>query len=339
MAFMIIKFIFITLLSFASLFVCPIALAQMPSPQALLTQLGISQNDITRLNAGEVVLFNVANGGETELTAGVIIYLNATPAQIIALIKKDGLASLDPLALSGGGIPLNTHSDTLNGFGFKPGTPEENDFLTATPGEQFNFSTEEYQLINSQNASQTSNTSEMYRQLLWKRLQSYRQLGVKGIAPYDRGNNILVNPSKDLAVAAEAHDLVSDYYPDIFKAWRDYPNYKLPNGVEESYTWSNRLVQGRPSAMLTHRFILSDKHGELMLGRQFYSEHSFNVNQLTITCLPYMKGALLFYTNRNFTDQVGGFGSGIKRLIGNNLAQEQVVTLLLSLQQHLKEHR
>ena len=338
MAFMIIKFIFINLLSLASLLVCPNALAQMPTPQALLTQLDISQNDITRLNAGEVVLFNVANGGETELTAGVIIYLSASPAQIIALIKKDGLASLDPLALSGGEIPLNTHSDNLNGFGFKPGTPVENDFLSAAPGDKFNFSTEEYQLINSQNTSQTPNASTIYRQLLWKRLQSYRQSGVKGIAPYDRGNNRLVNPSKDLTVAAEAHDLASDYFPEVFKAWQNYPHHKIPNGVEESYTWSNRLVQGRPSAILTHRFILSDKQGELMLGRQFYSQHSFNVNQLTITCLPYMNGALLFYTNRNFTDQVGGFGSGIKRLIGNNLAQEQVVTLLVSLQQHLKNH-
>jgi hypothetical protein len=336
---MIIKFIFITLLYLASLLVCPIALAQMPTPQALLTELDINQRDITRLNAGEVVLFNVPNNSDTELTAGIIIYLSATPAHIIALIKKDGLASLDPLALSGGGIPLNTDSVSPNDFSFKPEKQKANDFLNATPGDKFNFSTEEYQLINSKNILQTPNASEMYRQLLWKRLQSYRQLGVKGIAPYDRGNNILVNPSKDLTIAAEAHDLASDYYPDIFKAWRDYPNYKLPNGVEESYTWSNRLVQGQPSAMLTHRFILSDKHGELMLGRQFYSEHSFNVNQLTITCLPYMQGALLFYTNRNFTDQVGGFGSGIKRLIGNNLAQEQVVTLLLSLQQHLKEHR
>ncbi len=319
---------------------CPYVFAQMPTPQALFTQIGINQKDIQLINQGETVLFNVTSNIETELTAGVIIYVPATPIQVSALIKKDGLASLDPLAISGGVTPLNAFSlNTLNSFNFAQGSTEEHDFLNATPGEQFNFSPEEYQSIKAQASTQSLNASDIYRQLLWQRWQSYRHLGLKGIASYDRGNNRLINPGTDLTTAALAHDIASDYFPEVFKAWLNYPTANLPKGVEESYTWSNRLVQSRPSAILTHRFIISEPNGELILGRQFYSGHSFNVNQLTITCLPYRDGAILFYTNRNFTDQVIGFGSALKHLIGNNLAQNQVVDLLKTLQQNFKNHR
>ena len=313
-----------------------ITLAEMPSPLALLNQLSISQKDITRLNQGEVVLFDVDSSGETELTAGVIVYVLTTPAQISLLIKKDGLASLDPLTISWGLIPTQANSSILNNFSIASGNSEAKEFSNVTPGDQFNLSTQEFNLIRSNASKQTDKASEIYRQILWQRWQSYRKSGLKGIASYDRGNNTVIDPSADLKIASQAHDLASDYFPDIFNAWRNYPNISLPVGVEESYTWSYRFVQERPAAILTHRFIYGNSNGELIIARQFYAGHSFNANQLTIMCLPYKKGTLIFYTNRNFTDQVSGFGSSLKHLIGNNLAQKQVVDLLITLQKQFK---
>ncbi len=313
-----------------------ITLAEIPSPQALLNQLRISQKDINYLNQGEVVLFDVDNSGETELTAGVIIYVLTTPAQISLLIKKDGLASLDPLTISWGLIPTQANSSILNNFSIASGNSEAKEFLNVTPGNQFNLSTQEFNLIRSNASKQTDKASEIYRQILWQRWQSYRKSGLKGIAPYDRGNKTIINPSADLKIASQANDLGSDYFPDIFNAWRNYPNITLPVGVEESYTWSYRFVQDRPAAILTHRFIYGNSNGELIIARQFYAGHSFNANQLTIMCLPYKNGALIFYTNRNFTDQVSGFGSSLKHLIGDNIAQKQVVDLLITLQKQFK---
>ncbi len=313
-----------------------ISLAEMPSPHALLNQLKINQKDINRLNQGDVVLFDVDSSGETELTAGVIIYVLTTPAQISLLIKKDGLASLDPLTISWGLIPTQANSSILNNFLIDPGNSEAKKFLNVTPGDQFNLSTQEFNLIRNNDSKQTDKASEIYRKILWQRWQSYRKNGLKGIAPYDRGNNTVIEPSTDLKIASQAHDLASDYFPDIFNAWRNYPNITLPVGVEESYTWSYRFVQDRPAAILTHRFIYTNSNGEFIIARQFYAGHSFNANQLTITCLPYNNGALIFYTNRNFTDQVSGFGSSLKHLIGDNIAQKQVVDLLITLQKQFK---
>ncbi len=315
---------------------CSLVSAQMPNPQILFNQLGINQEDINRLNQEDVVLFNVESSGETELTAGIIIYVLASPAQISALIKQDGLTSLDTQAISGELIPLKANLEIFENFSLRSAGIDEADFLTAIPSDQYNFSTEEFKLIKSQSSKQSVKAVDIYKQILWQRLQSYRKYGLKGIALYDRGLNTLVSPSVDLQTAAQEHDLVTDYFPELFNAWYYYPNTVLPAGVEESYTWSNRLVQNRPTAILTHRFIVSDAQGELILARQFYAGHSFNTNQLTMICLPYKKGTVIFYTNRNFTDQVSGFGSTLKHFIGDNFARNQVVELLKALQQHFK---
>ncbi len=59
------------LLYLLNLALCPMAFAQMPSPQTLFSQLGISDNDIQQINQGDIGLFNVTSLLETELTAGV----------------------------------------------------------------------------------------------------------------------------------------------------------------------------------------------------------------------------------------------------------------------------
>jgi len=326
------KLIFVLLI----ILTCPLAMSQMPSSLALLNQLGISENDRSRIHQGETILFNVDSSGETELTAGVIIYIPANPHQISALIKKDGLASLDSQSISGELIPLKANISVFNNFNFSNGSYEESEFLMAIPSDHFNLSAEEYNLIKSKIAKQPVKAADIYKHILWQRWQSYRQYGLKGIASYDRENNTLVSPSDDLQTAALEHDLATNYFPEIFNAWYQFPNAALPQGVEDSYTWINRLVENRPTAILTHRLIISQTQGELILARQFYAGHTFNANQLTIMCLPYEKGALIFYTNRNFTDQVSGFGSSVKHFIGVQMARNEVIELLKALQKHFE---
>jgi hypothetical protein len=70
--------------------------------------------------------------------------------------------------------------------------------------------------------------------------------------------------------------------------------------------------------------MLSTGAGEVILARQFYAGHSYNSNQLTIACLPYRDGSLVFYANRTFTDQVAGFGSSLKHSIGREQAQNEM---------------
>lgn len=313
-----------------------VSAATMPDSQELIQQVGIQQQDLTSLNQGEIVNFNVADGAEKELSAGAAIYLAATPSKIIGFIKKNkNLTSIDTEVIAQGVIPQQATLDDFKGFGFKTGSDEAANFLAAKPGSQFNLSTEEFQTLKVANPEQSDAASQAYRKILLQRWQAYRKSGLKGIAPYDRGDGTEANPGGELRTATLESKLVARYFPELYKAWLNYPA-ALPAGAEETFFWRNRQVEGRPTAILLHRVILSEGDSEIVLSRQFYAGHSYNSNQLVVACLPYRDGSLVFYANRTFTDQITGLGSSLKRSIGQEQARSEIAKQLKSLRKAFK---
>ena len=131
--------------------------------------------------------------------------------------------------------------------------------------------------------------------------------------------------------------MLANYFPELYKAMLNYPA-ALPADAVETFYWLNRVVQGRPTAILGHRVMLSTGAVEVILTRQFYAGHSYNSNQLMIVCLPYLDGSLVFYANKTFTDQVAGFGGSMKRYnryIGDKQERSEMVKLLKNLRKSL----
>jgi hypothetical protein len=309
--------------------------ANVPDSQELIQQLGISQQDLAKLDQGEIVFFNVAETDEKELAAGAAMYLPAAPSKVVGFIKSKGLASIDTDVMAEAAIPLQASLDTFKGFSLKAGSKEATNFLAATPGSQFNLSTQEFQGLQATSSSQPDAASQAYRKVLLQRWQAYRKSGLKGIATYDRGNGTEANPEGELRTATQNSKVLARYFPELYKAWLNYPS-ALPTGAEETFFWRNRQVEGRPTAILVHRVRMSAGAGEIILARQFYAGHSYNSNQLTIACLPYRDGSLVFYANRTFTDQVAGLGSSLKHSIGGKQAQSEMAKQLKNLRKVIK---
>ena len=310
--------------------------ANMPDSQELIQQLGIKQQDLASLNQGEIVFINIAESGEKELAVGAAIYLPATPSKIFRFIKNKGLASIDTAVTAEGAIPRKATLATFKRFGFKAGSDEAANFLAATPGSQFNLSTQEFHAIKSTSSSQPDAVSQAYRKILLQRWQAYRKKGLKGIATYDRGDGKEVNPGEELRIATLDSKVLARNFPELYKMWLNYPS-RLPRGAEEKFFWRNREVQSRPSAILVHRVMLSaGDAGAVILARQFYAGQAYNSNQLMISCLPYLDGSLVFYANRTFTDQVAGAGGSLKHSIGDEQARGEIVKLLKNLRKALK---
>jgi len=312
-----------------------VSAAKMPNSQELIQQLGIQQQDLASLNQGEIVFFNVAEEDEKELAAGAAMYFPAAPSKMIGIIKSKGLAPIDTEIAEEGAIPLQATQDAFNRFGFMAGSDEAANFLTATPGSQFNLSTEEFQELQATSSAQPDAASQAYRKVLLQRWQAYRKKGLKGIATYDRGNGTEANPGGELRSATLDSKVLARYFPELYKAWLNYPA-ALPAGTEENFFWRNRKVESRPTAILIHRIMFSSDAAELILSRQFYAGHSYNSNQLNIACLPYRDGSLVFYVNRTFTDQVAGFGSSLKHSIGGEQARGEMTKLLKNMRKSLK---
>jgi hypothetical protein len=309
--------------------------ANMPSYTELIKQLGITQQDLARLDQGDIVFFDISESSERELTAGAAMYVSASPAKISEVIKREDLVSLDTAVIAAGVIPLQATEEAFKGFSFKAGSEAVDDFWEAKPGSQLNLSRQEFQSIKAASPKSLDGASAMYRKFLWQRWQAYRKEGLKGIANYDRGDGEEASPRQELKAALLESKVIEKYFPALYKAWLNYP-VDFSAGIEEAFFWSNRIVQGSPTAILVHRVSSSESAGELILARQFYVGRAFNSNQLIIACLPYGKGALVFYLNRTFTDQTAGFGSSLKHFIGDNQAQSEITKLLINLRNTVK---
>jgi len=291
---------------------------ELTDAQNLLTLLGIAPEQVDQLERGEALSFDVTEKGDKELAVGLAMYVRTTPAKIGSLVKAGHLESIDADIIAYGYLPENAKVVDFNELIFgKKQEKEAESFLQAQPGSRFNLSSEEYQFLrdaeNNHN-DQTEAAAHQYRNLLLKRLQSYKREGLKGIAPYDRDGN-KSDPASALREFAISNGVLAQFFPDLYNAWLNYPA-DLPKDTEEKYLWFNLTVEDRPTPILTHRIMRTAPEGLVILARQFYVGHSYDASQLTIGCFPYREGAILFYARRMSTDRVAGVASGLKHSIG-----------------------
>ncbi|MCB1985418.1 MAG: hypothetical protein H6936_04580 [Burkholderiales bacterium] len=309
-----------------------------PDLQGLIQQFGIQNQNLASLEQDRTLFFNVAENHEKELAAGVVIYITAAPNKIIEFIRNNGMASIETEVTLQDFIPSHATMDTFKKLNFENGSREAANFLVAKPGNQFNLSGQEFQTLQSidpTNVNPAPLASQTYGKILWKRWLDYRKKGLQGIATYDRGAGKTADPARELQVAAINNTILSNYYPKLFHSWLNYPT-PLPAGADERFLLINRQVEGRPTVDLVHRIILAADNGGIVLSRQFYVGHSYNSNQLTIICLPFRDGSIVFYVNQTFTDQITGFGSSIRRPIGREQMRRRMDAHLKQLSNALK---
>ena len=67
--------------------------------------------------------------------------------------------------------------------------------------------------------------------------------------------------------------------------------------------------------------------------REFYVGHSYNSLHIVVGVFSVKEGTLVFYANRTSTDQVAGFGGGLKRNIGRGMMRDDVVEHLDAIRQ------
>lgn len=322
------RFIFVQLLlSSAAALATP-----APTAEDIITSLALKQDQVANLHRGEIVALEIGEATQKELAMGLGIYLPSPPAKLVAYFKGGALASIDPDITAHGNIQPKSGADTFNEFAFTfKQSDEARGLLDATASSQLNLSVEEIQnlsplrkrLANADKTAVVAGVSQHYREILFRRWQAYRKDGLAGIAPYARdGAN--ASPAEELRTATTSSTLLARYFPDLYKAWLNYPA-KLPSGAEEQFYWLNRKVENRPTAILGHRVLQTADAGSVILARQFFVGHSYNSSQLIIACLPYREGSIVFYAHRTSTDQVAGMGSSLKHAIGREQMKGQMI--------------
>ncbi|QXP86416.1 hypothetical protein [Methylococcus capsulatus] len=299
----------------------------------LIDQVGISQADVARLQKGEIVSYSVVETGSKSLATGIAMYLKTAPARIVEVVRRGELAARDPDVTARGVVPSGAGVEAFAKFAYgRAQVDEARDLLNVRPGSGFNLSAEEIAGFAALKASLASDDDEtvveavsrQYRSVLAARLRAYRSKGLAGMAAYERGDGDKADPAAELTDAIRASKLLGDRFPGLQKALLGYPA-EMPAGAEDSFIWLNRMVQGRPTPILVHRIIHAGNDGALLLQSAFYVGHSYDVSQTLAGTVPYLDGALVFYSVRSSTDQVTGLGEALKHSIGRGQMEKEMI--------------
>jgi len=314
-----------------------------PSPQQALQNFGIGAAQVAQLERGEIVAYDVSETSQKELAIGVAMILPVALPQIVDYIKRGNLGSSESNIIASGSLSNNADVNSFKKFAFTDKQLDEaKAFLEAEPGSEFNLSKSEFDSVkklddsleDADDKTLLKAANQKYREFLVQRLQAYRKSGLSGIAAYNRGSGN-ADPAAELRNDAVNSKAWARYFPELQQAWLNYPAALPANSVEQ-FTWANRNVEDRPTAILNHRVMVTGDAGGIILARQFYVGHSYNSSHVVAGGLPYKDGTLVFYSTRSSTDQVTGIGSGLRHSIGREQLKKEMIKRLQRLNKDLK---
>jgi len=303
---------------------------ESPKVDQVLTVLGMDKGQVAELVEGQPVSYALSEVRPDEVAVAVVWYLPVPIAQMVDYLRLEDTASLDFDVTANGMLSEHDGPASLAPIGLSK--EDSISLLDAEPGDQFNLSAHEIASfkalkktsMHSSHKSIDDAVEQHYRDILFQRYQAYRQGGTHAIAPYVRGEGFDSKPSLELHQAANESAILSRYFPDLLKAWLNYPK-TLPPGAKESFPWVKKTVEGRLATILRHRIDIDWHGGVLILTREFYASHSYNASQWITGCLPYRNGTVVFQQVRSYTDQVAGVASGVKHLVGRELLKDKML--------------
>jgi hypothetical protein len=299
--------------------------ASIPTQSNVAKALGFSDSEIGQIESGKIVHKDLAEGSDKEL------------AGVVAAFFTQPLADLDEKALDGKFLeadpkmqvrvwePDESAGKQFTDFSLGPNEGEEaRRFMGASKGGQLNLSAAEIEQFRKLNDAGAVNAE--LQAMLKARYEAYRREGLKGIVPYARGGNKTVSPGEELAQAIN-EALPGDRLPDYRKALLNYPGDGLPE-MKQRFFLYKQTVEDRPTFTLAHRTSARSANTAVLTEEEYYVTHSYNCNFVIAAGFTVQGGTLVFYMNRTFTDQVAGFGSGMKHGIGRSQMLSNVAAML-----------
>ena len=285
-----------------------------------------------RLLAGETIAYPVLETSETELGAGVAMYLAVPLSRAAEVLTSPDVILKDPSITASGLIPAGATVAALHGFKLASGEiGEAQDALDAAAGSRFNMAPPEINVFRAAKGTVRSNdragvlevAAGQWRLLLLQRALAFQARGLDGITPYARRSGTS-DPAALLRVAAGDARIVATLAPRLGEALLRYPAEQSPTAISQVY-WVKRQVQGRPTPILLHHLVDVTPALAVYVERQFYVGNTYNASQILCAAVPYEDGVLILSSNRVSTDQVAGLGGEMKRLIGRRQLRSEIV--------------
>jgi hypothetical protein len=292
----------------------------------------LSPEQRRRLLDGDTIAYQVLETTETEIGAGVAMYLAVPLARAAEVLTSPDVVLKDPSITAWGLIPARATAAAFRGFKLTGGEQgEARETLEAEVGLRFNLTLAESETFRAARAAPgccdragtIETATAQWRMLLLRRAEAFQSRGLDGVAPYARRGGTS-DPAALLRVAAGDARIVAPFAPRLGEALLRYPADQSPTSISQLY-WVKRQVQGRPTPILLHHLVEVTSALAVYVERQFYVAHTYNASQILCAAVPYEDGVVILSSNRVSTDQVGGFGGDMKRMIGRRQLRAEIV--------------
>jgi hypothetical protein len=290
--------------------------------EEILTAGGVTPAERAKVRNREFVKGTLESTNERELAAWFAFSVRGSQARLKEIfIDSSARQEADPTVLQMGNIE-DGDSDPFASLKLDPSGPEMTKaYLSATPGSSgdLNLSREEMKLFASLPKDATQKDVEAkLREILLSRLKEYKENGLKGIPPYTRGKTDY-HPGDELLLKSKMAPVLQKASPTFYQCLSEYPHSK-PDGFEESYSWVNFNVDGKPTISLVHKLGLQQDSTYVFCQRHFYVSRGHNSVQGLGGAFPVEEEeVVVVYASRTSTDQVAGFGGSAKRAIGSRV--------------------
>ena len=322
----------------------------MPTSEELLKYVGFNDTETNKVMGGEIVSSGLEASSENELALVVVMLVRAPVSKVLDIVQSGTIYKLNKDVIAFGDIGDATNvKDHFGGLGFEASEAKEvSRLLKVKPGSTFNLSTAEIKRFKAiaprhqskgaeKDAAVREAINTAYRAVLTERYKAFLQRGLGGISPYDRGGGKQGNPGKELIDKTKSYKLMQKRAPEFYHALLNYPHDSVDD-IKNTFIWLKQLVNKRPAFILGHRMLqVRSNEYAVAVFREFYVGHNYNSMQLILVTFPVKEGTFVFYSNRTSTDQVAGFGGGMKRKIGGQMLQKEVVKLFTTYRQALEK--
>jgi hypothetical protein len=305
--------------------------------RSLLELAGFDEGQLAELRAGQVVVGEPAGDipldvNEFDVFSGFGIVIKADTATVANVLGRAEWA--------GAGIPGAVALFIEGESEFPPVTFDDGDSEEVSRilagDDKVNLSKAELRALNNLGLTSRYDSNELarfnagFREMLRVRYENYLKRGPDSIPPYQDG--------RDSWSPAEHFRQVNSYW----NAWlpKVIPEYanelslapgEIDPVVYQEFLLVRKTVGDRPIYSLAHRFGRVTDNVIAAVHREFFVAGAYFATQIVFLGVPYEGGTLLLLGNDTFTEQVAGFGSGLKHGVGRDVLDDVMRGMLMEL--------
>ena len=268
--------------------------AKPPTFDEMVADLGYTAKEQEALKDGNFVATDVKRTRDDQLVAIAAMRLPTPIDELVERVREGENIRSDAAVLAFAPLSAPPVAQEWAEVVFAAEEKDEaKKLLEVEAGDDFNLSADEIKAlqatlkdVGSDDPDLVKKVSAAYGEVLRGRFEAYLEGGLKGIAPYDRGDEKIQPEAGLQAVYDDVEPFLKKHFPAFATALAGSGSPADPDITSQHY-WIKRDVEGRPAFVLAHQLVDAGEDYLVLGQRQFFVGHTYESLQVVALALPF----------------------------------------------------